>query len=54
MLGIGLGYDGLSYELIEEDLLTPRFRSSDLEALMEAEKAAISEAENMFQHATSL
>lgn len=47
MLGIGLGYDGLSYELNLAAFPIPDFGPSDFEALMEFEATAIKEAEAM-------
>lgn len=48
MLGIGLGYDGLSYAVNEESLLAAGLDGSGLEALMHYEAAAVNEAESLF------
>ncbi|MCS7220417.1 MAG: HDOD domain-containing protein [Anaerolineae bacterium] len=48
MLGIGLGYDGLSYIMSEESLLAAGLDGLDLEELMRYEAAAVSEAESLF------
>ncbi|MEW5958863.1 MAG: HDOD domain-containing protein [Chloroflexota bacterium] len=49
MIGVGLGYDGLFYELSDQVLNSPGFRSMDLETLMEVEAAAVIDAENLLQ-----
>lgn len=46
MLGIGIGYDGLSYPVSEETLQIFNIRPIDLEELMLAEVKAIGEAES--------
>jgi len=48
MLGISLGCDGLSYYLSEASIKATNFQSLDLEALMQVETKAISEAEGLF------
>lgn len=48
MLGISLGFDGLSYQLSEASIEATNFKSLDLEALMQVEVGSISEAEGIF------
>ncbi len=48
MLGISLGCDGLSYILDEDTVEASRFRTLDLENLMQVEVEAVSGAEGMF------
>ncbi len=48
MLGVSLGYDGLSYAVNEESLQAAGLDGSGLEALMHFEAAAVNEAESIF------
>jgi putative nucleotidyltransferase with HDIG domain len=47
MLGISLGYDGLSYQLSPESIEITNFQSLDLEKLMQVEVEAVQEAADM-------
>ena len=49
MLGIGLGYDGLSYEVDEQGLAHLAMGALDFEGLMQFEANAVAEAEGIFQ-----
>jgi putative nucleotidyltransferase with HDIG domain len=48
MLGISLGFDGLSYQLSEASVEATKFQTLDLETLMQVELQAISDAEGIF------
>ncbi len=47
MLGVSLGFDGLSYQLCQESIEATNFQSMAIETLMQVELAAISDAEEM-------
>lgn len=47
MLGISLGFDGLSYQLCQESIEATNFQSLELETLMQVELTAISDAAEM-------
>jgi len=49
MLGIGLGYDGLSYGMSEQTITKVAISPTDFESLMQFEASAVSEAEGIFQ-----
>lgn len=52
MLGISLGFDGLSYVLCEESVRVTNFQALDLETLMQVETSAVEGAESLFMVTT--
>jgi HD-like signal output (HDOD) protein len=51
MLGIGIGFDGLSYQLDQEAFVAAGLQQADFEALLQAEEEALQDARAMLQPA---